>query len=136
MVYLRSLGGMILLITLASADFFTARDINQGDNIDLGHLDDVEFLYSLIGHNFSSNMSSWIDVTPLETLNLEELSDIQSAPPTDTGLVKRESYCDKQAGITRMVCDNVPSREWFWAAGGPLIIWYGPDIFDKWVQVR
>jgi hypothetical protein len=132
MVHLRSLGGTILLATLASADFFTARDIDQGDNIDLGQLDDVAFLYSIIGHDVSSNTSSWTDITPVETLDVEELSDIQSV---GTGLVKRENYCDKQAGITRMVCDNVPSREWFWAAGGPAIVWYAPDIIDKWMQV-
>lgn len=114
MVHIQSFSGILVLATLVSGNFFTARDIQQGNNIDLGHLDDVEFLYSLIGHNFSSNTSSWSDVTPLETLNLEKLSEPSPAPLVETGLVKRESYCNKQAGITKMVCENVPSREWFW----------------------
>lgn len=34
-----------------------------------------------------------------------------------------------------MVCDNVPSRYWFWGAGGGLAIYYSPQALTKFLNV-
>lgn len=34
-----------------------------------------------------------------------------------------------------MVCDNVPSRNWFWGAGGTLLIFYAPRTLEIFLNV-
>ena len=35
-------------------------------------------------------------------------------------------------GIIVLVCLNLPTREFYWAVGGGLFLWYGPDVL-MWV---
>ncbi|KAF6803718.1 hypothetical protein CMUS01_15017 [Colletotrichum musicola] len=50
-----------------------------------------------------------------------------TTPLADRGLATRqEDVCSDRTGITRMICDNVPSREWWWGAGA------GRDLHNNW----
>lgn len=126
----------LLLASSASADFVTAKSSELGENVDLGHLEDVNALYSLIGFDSTSNASHWEDVTEFEGISGDDLfQSLNPATNEETGLIKRDDYCADTTGITRMVCENVPSRAWFWGAGGALIIYYAPRALTNWLNV-
>lgn len=125
-----------LLASSASADFVAAKSVDQGENVDLGYLEDVNAFYSLIGYDPKSNNSHWEDVTEFESLTTDDgFQSIHPATNEETGLIKRDDYCSDTTGITRMVCENVPSRNWFWGAGGALIIYYAPRVLTNWLNV-
>lgn len=95
--------------------------------------------HSAIGH---PNGTSWEDITEYETFDDQDGADkpqsqsLNPSGPEATGLVRRDDgYCSDLTGITKMVCDNVPSRYWFWGAGGGLAIYYSPQALTKFLNV-
>ncbi|KAM0715599.1 hypothetical protein Q7P37_009097 [Cladosporium fusiforme] len=101
-----------LLADSALADFLTARSLDHGENVDLGYLEDVNLFYSTIGFDPASNTSYWEDASELETFDLEDVFE---------GLT----------GIVKDICNNVPSRWWFWGTGGVLLIYYSPKLMEN-----
>lgn len=126
---------LLLCTRSVSADFFTAKSRDVGNNIDLGHLLSITDFHTTIDHN-----GTWEDVTEYETFDEEngnqQEQSLNPFAPVATGLVRRTNYCSENTGITKMVCDNVPSRNWFWGAGGALAIWYAPKAITTWFNVR
>lgn len=130
---LNALTTLLLWTSSASADFFTAKSRDVGNNIDLGHLLSVADFHAAIDHN-----GTWEDVTEYETFDEGNGNQQEQSPdpyaPVATGLVRRADYCGETTGITKMVCDNVPSRNWFWGTGGALAIWYAPKAITTWLN--
>lgn len=40
--------------------------------------------------------------------------------------------CENQHGYWTIVCLNLPTREFYWAVGAGLFLWYGPNVLT-WV---
>ncbi|KAE8143461.1 hypothetical protein BDV38DRAFT_277481 [Aspergillus pseudotamarii] len=137
---LSSVGFYSLLWSSVSADFLAARSFDHGNNVELGELRDVHDFYSILEQSSSqvgqNGSYEWEDITIFETLDgiegTSELVDPSSLP--GTSLVARQNQCTDLTGITKMVCDNMPSRWWFWGAGGPLIIYYLPKAIGHWLN--
>lgn len=129
-------GSVAFFISSVSADFFTARSLDHGQNVDLGYLEDVNGFYSVIGHDMHSNETYWEDATIWETFEQEETQSPNSAASINTGLNRRSDMCEDLTGITKFLCENVTSRYWFWGAGGALIMYYLPQAMTNWLNVR
>ncbi|KAK1595402.1 uncharacterized protein LY79DRAFT_702134 [Colletotrichum navitas] len=124
-----------LYVAFSTADYLAARSLDNGNNIELGDLQSLDELYAVLGPGYMEN-SVYEDVTEYETLAtiVEDLG-VPTTPVAGRGLATRqnEDVCSDLTGITRMVCDNVPSRWWFWGAGGVLLIWYSPEGIRSWL---
>ncbi|CBF81857.1 predicted protein [Aspergillus nidulans FGSC A4] len=138
---LSSLELSFLLTSSVTADFLTARSLNHDRNVELGELQDVQDFYATLEQSSFCNTQNgsfvWEDITEFETLDDIDNSALELAGPNlDRGhsLVSREDQCTELTGITRMICDNMPSRWTFWAFGGPLIIYYAPRLMTNWLN--
>lgn len=133
---LHTFANLLLLTNTVTADYLTAKSHRTGNNINLGHFSDVAAFHSVIG---GQNGTSWEDITEYETFEDQAQPQSQSSNPSDpeaTGLIRRaDDYCSDLTGVTRMVCDNVPSRNWFWGAGGTLLIVYAPRTLERFLNV-
>ncbi|EAU31863.1 conserved hypothetical protein [Aspergillus terreus NIH2624] len=126
-----------LLASSVTADFLSAKSLDSGENVELGELEDINDFYTLFRHPEGRNGSyEWVDVTEYETLD-DEATLGQSVNPSTTtarGLVPREDICTDLTGITKNICDNVPSRYWFWGTGGAILIYYLPRLMETWLN--
>ncbi|KAL4746051.1 hypothetical protein BDW72DRAFT_207675 [Aspergillus terricola var. indicus] len=104
-----------LLASSATADFLTARSPDHG-----------HFYATLEQSSSRFETLDDIDSSALELAGLD----------SDRGhsLVSRENQCTELTGITKMICDNMPSRWTFWAFGGPRIIYYAPRLITNWLN--
>ncbi|KAL5366338.1 hypothetical protein BJX96DRAFT_169844 [Aspergillus floccosus] len=125
-----------LLASSVTADFLSARSLDTGENVELGELEDINDFYTLFHHpEGREGFYEWVDVTEYETITDEATlgQSVNPSPTTAGGFVPREDICKDLTGITRNICDNVPSRVWFWGAGKSLIIYYVPRLLDTWL---
>lgn len=129
-------GTVMFFIGSVSANFLTARSFDHGQDVDLGNLEDVNGFCSSIGHDVYGNASHWEDITIYETFEEQETQSLNLVAPVNTGLNRRADMCDDLTGITKVICDNFPTRSWFWGAGGVLGIYYSPRFMTNWFNVR
>ncbi|KAL4904993.1 hypothetical protein BDW74DRAFT_178559 [Aspergillus multicolor] len=136
-----SLEVYFLLVSSVTADFLSARSFDHGQNIELGDLADVHDFYAILEQSafrLSQNGSFvWEDITEYETFDDPEGDSEFMSHSTlpGSGLVTREDQCKDSTGITRTICDNVPSRMWFWVAGSALLIYYLPRTMTRLLNI-
>ncbi|KAJ5416320.1 hypothetical protein N7491_011355 [Penicillium cf. griseofulvum] len=94
---------LLLWSSSVSADFFTAKSCEVGNNIDLGHLLSITDFHTAIGHS-----GTWEDITEYETFDEENGNQqeqiLSPFAPVTTGLIRRMDYCSESTGITKMAC--------------------------------
>lgn len=112
---------------LPSAMAYIPLESRSNAELDLGNLDSMETFFEIMG----LNGTAWEEITEYETYDVPAITEEDSklsllARQTDSG------YCADLTGFSKILCDNMPTREAYWTAGGALFIWYGPEVLTKW----
>jgi hypothetical protein len=98
----------------------------------MGTLPSLEAFYALL----NTNSSDWevieggepdvIDAQGAETWNQQNsASSLQ---------VRDEPTCDARTGWDYLICQVMPNNAIKWSIGAGLLIWYAPEILDKWLD--
>ncbi len=109
-------------------------------NIEFGHLEDVKEFDSLMGSSFTDNLT-FVDITEYETLDataVHERDYVEGEslnPKSLATLQGRANECEDMTGWSKIVCDNVPNRNWFWGAGAVLTFIYSPSAMAIFLDV-
>lgn len=129
---------LLLAANSAFADFLAARSLDDGENVDLGFLEDVNIFYSILGLDTTGNTTHWNDASEIETLDLEEVFEGLGAGKAEPGLItsRDDDSCGDLTGILQPICNRMPRREVFWVAGGALAIAYSPRVVKIFLAVR
>ncbi|KAK7703007.1 hypothetical protein SLS64_009278 [Diaporthe eres] len=110
--------------------------------VDLGMLQDMDSFFELLG--FDGN-TTWETIEEPEThdwaaIAAEDAARVaattSNAPTAENiGLATRqEAKCTDTTGFTQILCENMPTRAAWWATGGALAIWYGPEVLVRWTD--
>ncbi|KAM7182952.1 hypothetical protein V8F20_012788 [Naviculisporaceae sp. PSN 640] len=117
------------------AGFLSARSLEHGSNVELGDLVSLDEFHSLMGPEFHGGLE-YEDVTEYETLDEDAVHkrdhhtelDKVSRRPSEGEIFTRADECKDMTGWSKLVCENMPSRMWFWGVGGALGFYYTPSV--------
>lgn len=110
--------------------------------IDLGTLQDMNCFFKLMG--FDAN-TIWEAIGEPETHDWAAIEAEDAAraaatssdvpTPENIGLATRqdEETCSDETDFGRILCDNMPTRDAWWAAGGSLPLWYYPERLNNFI---
>jgi hypothetical protein len=119
------------IYSLLCASAWIPLEARSNNEVDLGTLSSMKEFLTKMG--FDAN-STWEEITDYETTNLDATLESFSprTSPASVFLAERADTCEDLTGFSKILCDNMPDRAAWWAAGGVLAIWYFPDYLVKW----
>ncbi|KAK3315519.1 hypothetical protein B0H66DRAFT_536386 [Apodospora peruviana] len=91
--------------------------------------------------NISLGSSSYVQLTPNSSsaihkgdMDNDHAEDNQSFKREPFNLSVRANECTDMTEWKKLICENMPSRTWFWGAGGVLGFCYAPSLLVPWLN--